>query len=133
MVNGIDPTRRRQLRVMKLKASRGKLQLNSCEKIIEINSLQSSSANLSEQLSTSEQKKHARQIRNRQAAITSRQRILADAELLRQKVAVLEAENKSLLQYIAKLHSEKGASVHIEMLKLPKSDIFCAKEHAKFH
>lgn len=131
MVNEIDPTRRRQLRVMKLKASRGKLKLNSCDKILEINL--SVSSDISKQLSTSEEKKHARQIRNRQAAITSRQRYLADAELLRQKVSQLEAENKSLIEYISKLHSEKATPVQIQMTKLPKPEIYCAKEHAKFH
>ncbi len=65
--------------------------------------------------------------------MTSRQRYLADTELLRQRVAKLEAENKSLLDYIAKLHSEKATSPVNYDLKLPKPDIFCSKEHATFY
>jgi hypothetical protein len=168
MVNGTDPTRRRHLRVLKLKASRLKLPIDpaiACEMettttttttttTISVESstttvaitpsplspslpactppIRSTSPTLLNPLTTSEQKKQARQIRNRQAAITSRQRYLADTELLKQRVAKLEAENKSLLEYIAKLHYEKVTPVNFDY-KLPKPDIFCSKEHATFY
>jgi hypothetical protein len=162
MVNGSDPTRRRHLRVLKLKASRGKLPIDpavvcgvdatittttttttsvtssTTTVAITPSSLSSSSPTplsaSSKDLTTSEQKKQARQIRNRQAAITSRQRYLADTELLKQRVAKLESENKSLLDYIAKLHHEKMTPpVNFVEFKLPKPDIFCSQEHATFY
>lgn len=166
MVNANDPTRRRQLRVMKLKASRLKLQFdpNKAEGLLNLGSSSSLGPSLSsisptssfqsqsmtslspvpQFLTTSEQKKHARQIRNREAAIISRQRYLADAELVKQKVIKLEDENKMLREYIAKLHSEYPSlpiplpiSIPIPMnnfdMKYFKSDNYCTKEPAMFY
>jgi hypothetical protein len=152
---------------MKLKASRLKLKIDPkiCSELMETSSSSSptstspssssssspissaSSTTTTKILTTSEQKKQARQIRNRQAAITSRQRYLADAESLKERVAKLEAENKSLHEQIAKLQSEKLSpsssslpsssssppSSSVSDLKLHKLETYCAKEHATFY
>jgi small-conductance mechanosensitive channel len=138
MVNAADPTRRRQLRVMKLKASRLKLKIDpkSCSEFLETSSTEpmliatspSSSSTSSaispssppppKVLTISEQKKQARQIRNRQAAITSRQRYLADTESLRERVLQLEAENRALHEKIAKLQSQESQSQESQSEKL---------------
>lgn len=110
MVNVIDPTKRRQLRVLKINASRGKIQINTTLTLSSSSSSSSSSPTPSTSLSISSSssssssnnnnnysnsddclsdsflKKQARQIRNRQSAIISRQKYLADAEQLKIKV-----------------------------------------------
>lgn len=152
MVNANDPTRRRQLRVMKLKASRLKLKFDPTTADILLNSsiplnpshFTTSSSTLSSTssspvvITTSEQKKKARQIRNREAANVSRQRYLAEGESLKQRVGKLEDENKMLREYIAKLHSENPQpqpqqnQFNFEM-KYIKSENYCTKELATFY